>query len=221
MVPARSLQGLSLLGIMKRNGLYFLGAERKGALVPGVILDRFWGGVVALGAANIYLTDPQKKVQGGIGLSRNRFLDGLVLVVFWRPFCLAWVRMEGLRPLCNRQIKTGSEIITLASNFWKTVYNCSKWAAQSITSSNWCWKSFLIVFQMMSTKALDSPRFWQKKALNPSQPIGILVWSFILCWYCCHWNQAVFFKKVAANKTRFGPVASVVAKWSLHFSKKL
>ena len=55
-VPARSLQGLSSLKTMWRHGLCLLGAEQKGALVPGVILGRFRGGAVALGAASIHLT---------------------------------------------------------------------------------------------------------------------------------------------------------------------
>ena len=41
MVSARSLQGLSLLETMRRHGLYLLGAEQKGASVPGVTLGRF------------------------------------------------------------------------------------------------------------------------------------------------------------------------------------
>ena len=40
-VPARSFQGFNLLGTMIRHGLCLLRAERKGALVPGVILGRF------------------------------------------------------------------------------------------------------------------------------------------------------------------------------------
>ena len=41
MVLAGSLQGLSSLETMRRHCLCLLGAERKGALVPGMILDRF------------------------------------------------------------------------------------------------------------------------------------------------------------------------------------
>ena len=33
---------------------------------------------MALKVASIYLTDPQRKVQGGHGLSRDSFLDDLV-----------------------------------------------------------------------------------------------------------------------------------------------
>ena len=58
MVPARFIRGLSSLGTMKRHGLCLLGAEQKGALVPGVDLGRFQGGAVASGAASIHLTDP-------------------------------------------------------------------------------------------------------------------------------------------------------------------
>ena len=78
MVLARSFQDLSLLRTMRRHGLWLLKAERKGALVPSVILDRFWDGAVALGAASIHLTDPQMKVQGGLSLRRESLLDGLV-----------------------------------------------------------------------------------------------------------------------------------------------
>ena len=140
-------------------------------------------------------------------------------VSFWRPFCLAWTRMQGFKPSWNRQIKTGSEITALASDFRKTVCKCSRWAAQSITSFNWCWKSFLIVFPRVLTKTSDSLKLWRRKALNLSQLIGTLVWS--LRWYCCQRNRAVSFKKIAANRTRFRPVAPAVAKWSLHCWKKL
>ena len=78
MVPARSLRGLSLLGTMRRHGSYLLGAERKGVSVSGVVLGRFQGGAVALGAASIHLTDPRRKVHGGLSLSRDSLLDGLV-----------------------------------------------------------------------------------------------------------------------------------------------
>ena len=41
MVPARSFRGLSLLGTMRRHDLCLLRAERKGALVPGVVFGSF------------------------------------------------------------------------------------------------------------------------------------------------------------------------------------
>ena len=43
---------------------------------------------MALRAANIHLTDLQKKFQGGFGLSRDTFLDGLVSGVFLTTFLL-------------------------------------------------------------------------------------------------------------------------------------
>ena len=43
---------------------------------------------MALGAASIHLTDPQKKIQGGLGLSHDTFLDGLVLSVLLTTFLL-------------------------------------------------------------------------------------------------------------------------------------
>ena len=38
--------------------------------------------------ANIYLTDPQKKVQGGLGLSCDNLVDGLVPDVLLMIFLL-------------------------------------------------------------------------------------------------------------------------------------
>ena len=87
-VPARSL-GLSGLRAMRSYGSCLLWAEQKGALVLAVILGRFWGGAVALGAARIYLTDPQRKVQDGLGLSRDSLLNGLVPSVFSTIFLLS------------------------------------------------------------------------------------------------------------------------------------
>ena len=87
-VPARSLRGLSSLETMRRHGSCLLGAERKGASVPSVVLNRFRGGAVALGAASIHLTDPRRKVQGCLGLSRDCFLDGLVQDVLLTAFLL-------------------------------------------------------------------------------------------------------------------------------------
>ena len=149
------------------------------------------------------------------------FLMDWSQVSFRRPSCLAWAQMEGLRPLRNRRIKTGSKITVSALNSQRTIYRCLKWAVQSITFSNWCWESFLMVLQIMSTKASGLPRLWQRKALKPFQLIGTLVWASISHEYCCQRNKAVFFRKIAANGTRFGPMAPVVAKWSLHCWKKL
>ena len=86
MVSVRSLRGLSLLGTMKRHGSCLLGAEQKGASVLGVVLGRFQGRAMASGAANIYFTDPRKKVQGGLSLSRDSFLDGMVPSVLLTTF---------------------------------------------------------------------------------------------------------------------------------------
>ena len=88
MVPARFFQGLSSLGTMRRHGLCLLRVEQKGASVPEVILGRFSGGAVALGAESIYFTDLQKKVQGGLGFSYDSFLNGLVADVLSTIFLL-------------------------------------------------------------------------------------------------------------------------------------
>ena len=79
---------------MKRHSLYLLEAEQKKALVLGMILGRFRGGAMALGAASIPLTDPQRKVQGGLGLSRDSLLDSLVPGVFSTSF-LFGLGMDG------------------------------------------------------------------------------------------------------------------------------
>ena len=86
-IPARSL-GLSVLGTMRKHGSSFVRAEWKKAPVPDVIPNRFSGGVVALEAASFYLTDLQKKVQSGFGLSYNSLLDDLVPSVFSMIFLL-------------------------------------------------------------------------------------------------------------------------------------
>ena len=41
---------------------------------------------MALGAASIYFTDPQKKVLGGLSVSRDSLLDGLVTSVLSTTF---------------------------------------------------------------------------------------------------------------------------------------
>ena len=71
---------------MRRHGLCLLRAERKGASVPSVILGSFQSGAVAPGAASIHFTDPQRKVQGGLDLSRNSLPDGLVPDIFLTTF---------------------------------------------------------------------------------------------------------------------------------------
>ena len=43
---------------------------------------------MAPGAANIHLTDLQRKIQSGFGLICNSFLDGLVPSVFLTTFLL-------------------------------------------------------------------------------------------------------------------------------------
>ena len=47
-----------------------------------MILGRFWGGAVALGTRSIYLRDLQKKVQGGLGLSRNSLVLDVLSTTF-------------------------------------------------------------------------------------------------------------------------------------------
>ena len=51
---------------------------------------------MAPGTANIYFTDPQKKVPGGLGLSLDRFLDCLVPDVFLTTLLLGLGTDRGL-----------------------------------------------------------------------------------------------------------------------------
>ena len=125
LVPARSL-GLGRLRAMRRYGLCLLKAERKRASVPSVILGSFRGRAVAPGAASIYHTDQQRKVQGGFGLRRDSLHNGLVPNVFLTTFLFVLARMKGLRPSWNRRIKTGSEITASTSNSRRTVCGCSR-----------------------------------------------------------------------------------------------
>ena len=86
-VLARSL-ALVELRAMRRHGSCLVGAERKGALVPGMILSTFQSGAVASEAAIIYLADLEKKVQGGLALSCDSLSNGLVPDVFLATFLL-------------------------------------------------------------------------------------------------------------------------------------
>ena len=87
-VLARLFWGFRLLKRMKRHGLCLLKVERKRISVLRVFFGRFWGGAMAPRTISIYLTDPQKKVQGRLGLCRDNFLDGLVPGVFPMIFLL-------------------------------------------------------------------------------------------------------------------------------------
>ena len=59
-----------------------------------MIFGKFQSRAVALGVVNIYLTDPQKKVQGGLGLSRDSLFDGLVAGVSL-TICLLGLGTDG------------------------------------------------------------------------------------------------------------------------------
>ena len=87
-VSTRSLRRLNSLGIMRRHDLCLFGVELKKASVPKVFFGRFRDRAVALKTASIYLTDLQRKFQGGLGISRNSFLDSLVSDVFSTTFLL-------------------------------------------------------------------------------------------------------------------------------------
>ena len=93
-VPVRSF-GLARLGAMRRHDLCLVRAKKKGALVPSMILNSFQGRAVALGAASIHFTDPQRKVQGGLGISRDSLFDGLVLGVLSTTFLFGLGADEG------------------------------------------------------------------------------------------------------------------------------
>ena len=78
-----------------------------------------------------------------------------------------------------------------------------------------------MVFQILSTKACNSPKLRRRKALNFSQVSGTLVSPAFLALYCCQQNKACSQRKVAAKGTRFGPLTPAVAKWSSHCWMKL
>ena len=92
-ISARSL-GFGGLGAIKKHGLCLVKAERKRALVPGVILGRFQDKAMTLGAASIPLADPESKVQGSLDFSRDSFPNGLVLDIFLTIFLLG-LDMDG------------------------------------------------------------------------------------------------------------------------------
>ena len=107
-----------------------------------VAFVRLGGGLIAPKTANIYFSNPRRKVKGGFGLRGNSFFNGLLTGILSTPSYLAWVQIKNRRLFCNKQIRTGSKIIASALNSWKTVYKCSRWAALSITSFSWCWEFF-------------------------------------------------------------------------------
>ena len=136
--------------------------------------------------------------------------------------CLSdWARMDNLKPSQNWQIRTASFRDVMESNSLTNVCQCFKCTVSSKTSFNWYYESFQIVLYIISTKAFNSSRLWQRKAFNSSEVIGIWVLSASLRWCCYQRNRAWFFKNVGAKSMRFGFVASAVAKWSSHCLQKL
>ena len=107
-----------------------------------------------------------------------------------QPRSSNWARIEDLRPSRKCRIRTSSFGAAAGSGSLSTVCKCSRCAAQSTTSSNWYCESLRIVLQMLSTKALDSPRLRQRKALNSSQVIGTAVSLSIFRLCCCQRNRA-------------------------------
>ena len=61
-----------------------------------------------------------------------------------RPRASNWAWIEGLRPSRKYWIMISSFEVVARSNSWKTASRYSRCAAQSKTSSSWCWESFLI-----------------------------------------------------------------------------
>ena len=83
-VLVRFLRSLSMLGAIRREGLYFLklSAKRIEALIIGALFGLRWKGAMALGAGNIHLTNLGRKVKGNFCLCGDSFLNGLVSGVF-------------------------------------------------------------------------------------------------------------------------------------------
>ena len=84
MVLARSLRGLSTLGAMGKQDLYFLRlrAENIRAFIVDLLFGLENGGEMTLKAANIYLANLKQKVKGGFGLCSDGLPYDLVLNVF-------------------------------------------------------------------------------------------------------------------------------------------
>ena len=57
------------------------------------------------------------------------FLMAVLQVSNSRPRSSNWTRMDGLRPSQKSQIRTALLRAAVGSNFLRTVYKCSKWAA--------------------------------------------------------------------------------------------
>ena len=71
--------------------------------------------------------------------------------------------------------------------------------------------------KVVYTEALESPRFFQRKALNSTQDKGSLTaWFQRLCKY--QQKLILLQRNEAVNGVRLVPVATAVAKWFLHFS---
>ena len=82
---------------MERQSLYFLSlrVEDIEVSIVGMLFQLRDGGVVSLGAASIYLTDPGQKVKGGFGLRSDSFLNGLVPSVLSIPILLSMSTDKG------------------------------------------------------------------------------------------------------------------------------
>ena len=70
--------------------------------------------------------------------------------------------------------------------------------------------------QVVYTEALESPRFFRRKALNSTQDKGSLTaWFQRLC--KCQQKLILLQRNKAINGVRLVPVAMAVVKWFLHF----
>ena len=82
MVFQRPVRGLRVLGALRKLGSRLLKPER--VLIKDLFFDAFVylkRGLMAARIANIYLSNPRRKVKSGFGLHSDGF-DGLLLGVF-------------------------------------------------------------------------------------------------------------------------------------------
>ena len=131
---------------------------------------------------------------------------------WFRPRVSNWARMEGLRPSWKYRIMVSLFRVAAGSNSRRTACRYSRWAAQSRTSSSWCWKSLLIFPQYASTKALESLKLQRRNALNLSHVTGTGVSASCLCLYCCQRKLIRSRRKDVAKGIWVGLIVLAVAK---------
>lgn len=101
--------------------------------------------------------------------------------------------------------------------------NCRyfKQVARSMNSFNWYQKFFMIFCQILSMKVWDSLQFYQRKTLNLSYVIGIVISLFSFHLYYYQQNKAQPQRKEVAKIIYLKLLALTVVKWLLYYKLKL